>query len=61
MYTICTQYVYYLSILRILSGFVKDIIVLIILAILYGLVYYYRVDMLILTLGGVDNEKLLSK
>ena len=61
MYTICTQYVYYLSVLRILSGFGKDIIVLILLAILYGLVYYYRVDMLILTLGGVDNEKLLSK
>ena len=41
-----------MSVLRVLYGFVKDIIVLILIAILYVLVYDYRVDMLILTLGA---------
>lgn len=46
-YTFCTLYTYYMSVLRTLYGFIKEIIVFILLAILYALVYDYRVDMLI--------------
>ena len=45
--TIRTLFVYNTSVLRTLYGFIKEIIVFILLAILYALVYDYRVDMLI--------------
>ena len=47
VYFLYTLYVYYMSVLRTLYGFIKEIIVFILLAILYALVYDYRVDMLI--------------